>query len=50
MCRRFAGVAAAFSAPKAVNPMALALFTLRRALVGAMILAAPHRRLGGHQI
>jgi hypothetical protein len=45
-----AGVAAASSAPQALNPMALALLTLRRASVGAMVLAAPHRRLGRHQI
>jgi hypothetical protein len=41
-----AGVAAASSAPQAVNPMALALITPGTASAGAMILAALHRRLG----
>jgi hypothetical protein len=42
-----AGVAAASSAPQAVSPMALVLITVGTASVGAMFLAALHRRLRG---
>jgi hypothetical protein len=42
-----AGVAAASSAPQTLSPMALMLITIGTASVGAMILAALHRRLGG---
>ena len=41
-----AGVTAASSAPQALSPMALLLITIGTASVGAMILAALHRRLG----
>ena len=41
-----AGVAAASSAPQAVTPMALVLITIGTASVGALFLAALHRRLG----
>jgi predicted anti-sigma-YlaC factor YlaD len=40
------GVAAAAAAPQAVGPMALMLITLGTASLGAMVLAALHRRLG----
>jgi len=42
-----AGVAAASSAPQVLSPTALMLITIGTASVGAMILAALHRRLGG---
>ena len=42
-----AGLAAASSAPKVVSPMALVLITLGTASIGAMVLAALHRRLRG---
>ena len=45
-----AGLAAAAEAPQAVSPMALVLITLGTASVGAMVLAALHRRLSGHQL
>ena len=45
-----AGLAAASAAPQAVSPMALVLITLGTASIGAMVLAALHRRLGGHQL
>jgi len=41
-----AGVAAVSAAPQAASPMALVLITLGTASVGAMVLAALHRRLG----
>jgi predicted anti-sigma-YlaC factor YlaD len=41
-----AGFAAVSSAPQPLSPMALVLITLGTASVGAMILAALHRRLG----
>jgi predicted anti-sigma-YlaC factor YlaD len=41
-----AGVAAAAAAPQAVSPMALVLLVGATASVGAMVLAALHRRLG----
>jgi hypothetical protein len=41
-----AGLAAASTAPQAVSPMALVLITLGTASIGAMVLAALHRRLG----
>jgi len=45
-----AAASAVASAPEAVNPPALALVVGATASVGAMVLAALHRRLGGHQI
>jgi predicted anti-sigma-YlaC factor YlaD len=45
-----AGLAAASSAPQAVSPMALVLIACGTASVGAMVLAALHRRLSGHQL
>jgi predicted anti-sigma-YlaC factor YlaD len=42
-----AGLAAASAAPQAVSPMALALVVGATAAVGAMVVAALHRRLGG---
>jgi hypothetical protein len=42
-----AGVAAASAAPQAASPMALVLLLCGTASVGAMILAALHRRLRG---
>jgi hypothetical protein len=45
-----AGLAAASTAPQAVSPMALALIVIGTASVGAMVLAALHRRLSGHQL
>ena len=41
-----AGLAAAAEAPQAVSPMALVLIACGTASVGAMVLAALHRRLG----
>jgi predicted anti-sigma-YlaC factor YlaD len=45
-----AGLAAAAEAPQAVSPMALVLIACGTASVGAMVLAALHRRLSGHQL
>lgn len=45
-----AAVAAASGVPQGANPMTLVLFTGAAVSVGAMILAALHRRLGGSSI
>ena len=43
-----AGIAAASAAPQSVSPMALVLLTLGTASIGAVVLAALHRRLGSN--
>ena len=45
-----AGIAAASAAPESISPMAVLLLVGATASIGALVLAALHRRLGGHQI